>query len=315
MIRRVLVAIPTLMGVTIVAFLLLRVLPGDVAEMILRGESGEGAAMPWSIEKLREELGLNRPLIVQYFTWIGEVVRGEFGVSLRNGRSVGGEILHRFPLTLQIAVMAELMGVVIGIPLGIVCAIRQDTLVDYTLRFWIIWVMAFPSFWLGLMVVLVTVRYFDWMPPIGYYMIWDDPRNNFLQLIWPALVLATNEWTRVARMTRSTMLEVLREDYIRTARAKGLGEQLILVRHALKNALIPIITFTSVYFGTMLGGTVVLEVVFNIPGIGTHFLEALRFRDYTTVQALVLAFAAAFIMITFVVDILYGWLDPRISYG
>jgi len=207
------------------------------------------------------------------------------------------------------------MGLLVGIPLGIVCAIRQDTLVDYTLRIWTIWVMAFPSFWLGLMVVLITVRYFDWMPPIGYYMIWDDPRNNFLQLIWPALVLASNEWTRVARMTRSTMLEVLREDYIRTARAKGLGEQLILVRHALKNALIPIITFTSVYFGTLLGGTVVLEEVFNIPGIGTLFLDSLRFRDYTMVQALVFFMATAFIVINFVVDILYGWLDPRISYG
>jgi len=315
MLRRALVAVPTLIGATVFAFLLLRVLPGDVAEMILRGESGEGAAMPWTIEQLQKELGLDRPLVVQYFTWIGDIARGEFGVSLWTGRSVGGEILHRLPLTFQLALMAELMGLMIGIPLGIISAVRQDTLVDYGLRFWSIFFLAMPTFWLGLMTVLIFVRYFDWMPPIGYYLLWDDPKNNLLQFIFPASVLATHELGRIGRMTRSTMLEVLREDYIRTARAKGLGENLILVRHALKNAMIPIITFTSVYFGTLLGGTVVLEVVFNIPGIGTHFLEALRYRDYTVVQALVLFLATAFIVINLAVDILYGWLDPRISYA
>jgi len=315
MIRRVLVAAPTLIGVTIFAFLLLRVLPGDVAEMLLRGESGEGAAMPWTIELLQEELGLNRPLVIQYFTWLKDIARGDLGESLWTGRSVRAEILHRLPLTIQIAVMAELMGLAIGVPMGIIAATRQDTPIDYAVRFWSIGLMAIPDFWLGLMVVLTFVRLFDWMPPIGYYLLWADPRQNILQLFWPAAVIATNEWARVGRMTRSTVLEVLREDYIRTARAKGLSERLVLFRHALKNAFIPIITFVSIYLGALLGGTVVLEYVFNVPGIGTHFLEALRFRDYPVVQALILFFATGFFAINLAVDILYGWLDPRISHG
>jgi peptide/nickel transport system permease protein len=312
--RRLLIAIPTLLGATIVAFIILRVLPGDVAEMILRGESGEGAAFPWTIEQLREELGLNRPLYVQYFDWVGHILIGDFGESLWTGRSVGGEILHRLPLTAQLAIMAELFALLWGIPIGILSAIRQDTWLDYGLRFWSIFFLAVPTFWLGLIVLLIGVRYFSWMPPVGYYLLWEDPRNNLMQFTWPALVLASHEGARVGRMTRSAMLEVMREDYIRTARAKGLAEQLVVARHALKNALIPVLTFTSVYFGVMLGGTVVLEYVFSIPGLGTLFLDSLRFRDYTMVQALVFFLATAFIVINLVVDIIYGWLDPRISY-
>jgi len=228
---------------------------------------------------------------------------------------VGGEILHRLPLTIQIAVMAELMGLAIGVPLGIIAALRQDTFLDYAVRFWSIGLMAVPDFWLALMVVLIFVRFFDWMPPIGYYLLWTDPRQNLLQLFFPAAVLATNEWARVGRMTRSTVLEVLREDYIRTARAKGLSERLVLFRHALKNAFIPVITFVSIYLGSLLGGTVVLEYIFNIPGLGTHFLNALRWRDYTVVQALILFLATGFVVINLAVDLLYTWLDPRISYG
>ncbi|MFC1935866.1 ABC transporter permease [Chloroflexota bacterium] len=312
--RRLVIAIPTLIGATLLVFLMLRVLPGDVAGVICRGESGEGACSAETLARLRVELGLERPLPMQYLTWMGEIARADFGNSLASGRLVSGEILHRLPLTLQLALMAEVIAIAIGIPIGLICAVRQDTWGDYTLRFWSIFFLALPSFWIGLVIILVMVRVFEWMPPTGHHLLWDDPRNNILQLIWPALVLASHELARIARMSRSTMLEVLREDYIRTARAKGLAEQVVLVRHALKNSLIPVITFTSVYFGHLLAGTVVMEQVFSIPGLGMLFLDSLRLRDYTIIQALVLFFVTAFIVINLIVDLLYGWLDPRISY-
>ena len=313
--RRFLIAIPTLWVATILIFLLLRVLPGDVAEMILRGESGEGVALPFTVQQLREELGLNRPLFVQYYTWVFDILKGDFGDSLWTGRSVGGEILTRLPLTLQMALMAEFMALLIGIPIGIITAIRQDTWIDYVLRVWSIFFLAFPSFWLALIILLVGVQVFNWIPPLGYHLLWKEPGTNLAQLFWPAAVLASHEVARLGRMTRSTMLEVLREDYIRTARAKGLRENVVIIRHALKNALIPVVTFTSVYFGTILGGVVVLEFVFSVPGLGTLFLDSLRLRDYTMVQALVFFLAAGFIGINLIVDLLYGFLDPRIGYG
>ena len=314
-IRRLVIAIPTLVGATLLVFLLLRVVPGDVAEMICRGESGEGACPPEVLARLRAELGLDRPLHVQYLVWMADIAQADFGKSMMTGRSVGGEILHRLPLTVQIAVMAEVIALLVGLPIGILSAVRQDSWLDHTLRFWSIFFLAVPTFWLGLLVLLVGVRYFNWMPPVGYFPLWEDPRNNLMQLIWPAGVLASHELARIARMTRSAMLEVMREDYIRTARAKGLREQMVIMRHALKNTLIPVITFTSVYFGALLGGTVVLEAVFSVPGLGTLFLEGLRFRDYTTIQALVFFLATSFIVINLLVDLLYGWLDPRISFS
>ena len=310
--RRLLTAIPTIVGVTLVVFILLRVMPGDVAEMILRGPEGAGGILDISIEQLREDLGLNRPLYVQYFSWLGDVVTGDFGESLYTGRPVLGEILHRFPITLQLAVMTEVLALLLGIPLGIAAAVHRDTWIDYALRVSSMFFLAIPNFWLGLIILLMGLRLFDQVPPIGYHVLWKEPVENLTQLIWPAIVLASQELGRIGRMTRSSMLEVLGEDYIRTARAKGLVESRVLVGHALRNALIPVVTFSSLTFGYILGGVVVLERVFSIPGVGSLFLESLKARDYTLLQALITFFAVGFIIVNLIVDLMYGFLDPRI---
>jgi len=312
--RRLLVAVPALLGATLLAFLILRVIPGDVAEMILRGEHGEGAALPYSLEQLREELGLNRPLVAQYTGWLWDMARGDMGESLLTGRSVRAELLHRFPITAQLALMGTILGVGLGVPLGIFTAVRQDSWGDYVGRLWAIFLLGLPSFWLGLLVLLIGVRYFDWIPPVGYHALWDDPKNNLLQLIFPAIILGFHQMALFARMTRASMLEVLREDFIRTARAKGLREQLVVVRHALRNALIPVSTLVFLNLGALFLGTVVMEEVFTIPGIGTLLLDSLRSRDYTMVQAIILLAAMAFILVNLASDLVYGWIDPRISY-
>ena len=307
-------AVPVLLGATLLAFLILRVIPGDVAEMILRGEQGEGAALPYSLEQLREELGLNRPLVAQYTGWLWDMARGDMGESLLTGRSVGAELLHRFPITAQLALMATILGVGLGVPLGIFTAVRQDSWGDYVGRLWAIFLLGVPGFWLGLLVLLIGVRYFDWIPPVGYHTLWNDPKSNLLQLIFPALILGSHQMALFARMTRSSMLEVLREDFIRTARAKGLREQLVVVRHALRNALIPVSTLVFLNLGALFVGTVVMEEVFTIPGIGTLLLDSLRSRDYTMVQAIIFLAAIAFILINLASDLVYGWIDPRINY-
>ena len=312
--RRLLVAVPALLGATILAFIILRIIPGDVAEMILRGEQGEGAALPYSLEQLREELGLNRPLVGQYAGWLWDMVRGDMGESLLTGRSVGAELLHRFPITAQLALMATFLGVGLGVPLGIFTAVRQDSWGDYLGRLWAIFLLGVPGFWLGLLVLLVGVRYFDWIPPVGYHALWDDPKSNLLQLIFPALILGSHQMALFARMTRSSMLEVLREDFIRTARAKGLREQLVVVRHALRNALVPISTLVFLNLGTLFVGAVVMEAVFSIPGVGLLLLDSLRFRDYTMVQAIIFLAAIAFVLVNLASDLVYGWIDPRIGY-
>lgn len=315
LVKRLLIAIPTLIGAVTLAFIMLRVLPGDVVDILLAEGAGDRPSLSLSRDLLREELGLDRPLYVQYLHWVGDSLRGDLGNSLYTGKSVARELLNRLPLTLQLAIMAEALALSIGIPIGILSAVRQDKWLDRVLRFWSIFFLAVPTFWLGLLVVLMGALAFEWIPPLGYHLLWKDPGKNLAQLIWPALILASHESARISRMTRSGMLEVLREDYIRTARAKGLTEHLVLTRHALKNALIPIVTFTSIYFGTLLGGVVVLERIFSIPGLGSLFLESILFRDYTVIQALVFLLAAGFVVINLVVDILYGWLDPRISLG
>ncbi len=312
--RRLLVAVPALLGATLLAFLILRVIPGVVAEMILRGEQGEGAALPYSLEQLREELGLNRPLVVQYTSWLWDMARGDMGESLLTGRSVGAELLHRFPITAQLALMAAILGVGLGVPLGIFTAVRQDSWGDYVGRLGAIFLLGVPGFWLGLLVLLIGVRYFDWIPPVGYHTLWNDPKSNLLQLIFPAIILGSHQMALMARMTRSSMLEVLREDFIRTARAKGLREHLVVVRHALRNALIPVSTLVFLNLGALFVGTVVMEEVFTIPGMGSLLLNSLRFRDYTMVQAIIFLAAMAFILINLASDLVYGWIDPRISH-
>ena len=311
--RRLLFMIPTLLGATLFVFLLMRVVPGDIAYALLAGEEGAAAVDPASLEKLREELGTNDPLPLPYWNWIKGIPMGNLGNSMWNRLPVADEIMIRMPVTGQLAIMSVIIGCLVGVPLGIISALRQDTWVDAIARFFSIFFLALPAFWEGLMILMLTVRVWRWMPPLGRNYLWEDPSANMQQLIFPALIIGFNLMAIVTRMTRSTMLEVLREDYIRTARAKGLANSVVIWRHVLKNSMIPVVTVVSMSVGGLLGGTVVSETVFSIPGIGVHLIEAIRNRDYTTVQALILVFAFIFVFINLMVDIIYGWLDPRIS--
>ena len=310
---RFLLAIPTLIGATLFVFIIMRVVPGDIAYAFLAGEEGAGAIDPASLEKLREELGLLDPLPVQYLKWVGGVVRGDLGRSMWNKAPISEEIWARFPISAQLAIMAIIIGFSAGLALGVVSALNHDTWIDNVARVIAINQLAIPSFWQGLMIILFTVRLFNWMPPLGYHPIWQDPVISLKQLIFPAAVVGSNLMAIVARMTRSTMLEVMREDYVRTARAKGLTNRVVIVRHIMRNAMIPVVTIVSLSFGGLLNGTVVMETVFSVPGLGLYLIQAIVVRDYTVTQALVFFFAAIFIAINLLVDIMYGWLDPRIS--
>ena len=310
---RILLSIPTLIGATLFVFIIMRVVPGDIAYAFLAGEEGAGEIDPASLEKLREELGLLDPLPVQYLKWIGGVVRGDLGRSMWNKAPISEEIWARFPISAQLAIMAIMIGFSAGLALGVVSALNHDTWIDNVARLVAINQLAIPSFWQGLMIILFTVRMFQWMPPLGYHPIWVDPVISMKQLIFPAAVVGSNLMAIVARMTRSTMLEVMREDYVRTARAKGLANRTVITRHIMRNAMIPVVTIVSLSFGGLLNGTVVMEAVFSVPGLGLYLIQSIIVRDYTVTQALVFFFAGIFISINLLVDVVYGWLDPRIS--
>ena len=312
-VRRLLIAIPTLIGATILVFVVMRVIPGDIAYALLAGEEGAAQVDPDALADLRRQLGTDRPLHVQYVDWISGLVQGSLGDSMWNRLPVGGEIARRLPITLEIALLSVAIGFGAGLPLGIVSALRRDTWADLIARTASILFLAIPSFWLGLLILLVTTRLFSWIPPLGYHPPWSSPGTNLVQILFPSLVIGSHLMAIVARMTRSTMLEVINEDYIRVARAKGFSERQIVLRHALKNSLLPVLTIVSLSFGTLLGGAVVMERVFSVPGIGSYLIESITVRDYTAVQALVFIFAAAFIVINLIVDLAHGWLDPRIS--
>ncbi len=314
LVRRLLLAIPILWGATALIFILLNVMPGSIAEVIMGGSDEAGILTPYTKEQLEKELGLDRPLYVQYFSWLGHVLRGDLGTSLYTGKPVGREMMSRLAVTMQLAFLSVVIGVLVGVPVGILSAIKQDRWPDYTLRVFTIMLLALPTFWIGLMVILIGSRYFDWIPPIGRNVIWEHPRAAFIQLIWPALAIGSHEAARNARMTRSSLLEVLREDYVRTARSKGLAERVVYLRHAVRNSLIPVVTIIGLAFATTLGGTVILEQVFSVPGLGTFLIQSITVRDFIVVQAIVLWYSVVFILVNLGTDLLYGWLDPRISF-
>jgi peptide/nickel transport system permease protein len=304
--------IPTLFGVAVLVFLLLRVAPGDIVELKY---AGVGAYVSEeAMDQERAQLGLDKPLWRQFADWMWAIVHFDFGTSMWTGRPITYEIAIRLQLSLQLALMATVVAILISIPLGTIAALKQDTWIDYTVRVFSIAGLAMPSFWLGILIILSTLIFFRWLPPMFFTPIWVDPWANLSQLIWPALAVGYRYSAVATRMTRSSMLEVLREDYIRTARAKGLWEQVIIVRHAMKNAMLPVITVIGLEFAFLIGGLVVTEQVFNLNGIGMLFVEAITRRDYTMTQALVLLVSFAFIGVNFVMDLLYAWLDPRIRY-
>ncbi|HSF06353.1 MAG TPA: ABC transporter permease [Methylomirabilota bacterium] len=311
--KRFLLMIPTLLGVAILAFLLLRMVPGDIVEARLMGAGG-AFVTPEMIAEERAKFGLDQPLWRQFLTWMWGLARLDLGVSMWTGAPILEEIHLRFALSLQVAVMATVVATLLAIPLGVIAALKQDTWIDYAVRVFSIAGLATPSFWLGILIILGLLIIFKWLPPMVYTPFWVDPWENLAQLIWPALAVGYRYSAVATRMTRSAMLEVLREDYIRTARAKGLWLKLILVRHALKNAMLPVVTVIGLEFAFLLGGLVVTEQVFNLNGLGLLFVEAVARRDYTLTQALVMLTASAFIVVNFLMDVMYGWLDPRIRY-
>jgi peptide/nickel transport system permease protein len=312
-IKRLLFMIPTLIGVAILIFLLLRVVPGDVVEAKYLAQGSQFQSQEL-MDLERKKLGLDQPLWRQFTTWMGGLLRLDFGVSMWTGSPITEEIKLRFALSLQLAVMATVVATLLAIPLGIIAALKQDTWVDYAVRVFSIAGLAMPSFWLGILMILGMLIIFKWLPPMVYTPFWVNPWDNLAQLIWPALAVGYRYSAVATRMMRSAMLEVLREDYIRTARAKGLLVKLILARHAMKNAMLPVVTVVGLEFAFLLGGLVVTEQVFNLNGLGLLFVEAISHRDYTLTQALVLIVASVFIFVNFATDIAYAWLDPRIRF-
>lgn len=304
--------IPTLFGVAALVFFLLRVLPGDIVELKY---AGTGSYAPKeAIARERAQLGLDQPILQQFLSWVCGMLRLDFGTSMWTGQPITHEIAIRLELSIELALMATLVAVLISVPLGTLAAVKQDTWLDYCVRVFSIAGLAIPSFWLGIVIILAFVIYFDWLPPLTFTSIWVDPKANFMQLIWPALAVGYRYSAVATRMTRSTVLEVLREDYIRTARAKGLWEGTVLIRHALKNALLPVITVVGLEFAFLVGGLVVTEQVFNLNGIGKLFVESISQRDYTMVQSLVLLTSFVFIFVNFLVDVINAYLDPRVKY-
>src|SRR5947209_19598638 len=281
--------IPTLFGVAVIIFFLMRVVPGDIVELRFAGESAY--AQKENLDKERARLGLDKPIWSQFLTWMGGLVRLDFGTSMWTGAPITEEIRLRFALSLQLAIMATIVAILLAIPLGVIAALKQDTWIDYAVRVMSIAGLATPSFWLGIVFILGLLIIFKWLPPMVYTPFWTDPVQNLAQLIWPALAVGYRYSAVATRMTRSAMLEVLREDYIRTARAKGLWEKLILSRHALKNAMHPVLTVIALEFAFLIGGLVVTEQVFHLNGIGFLFVESVAHRDYTLTQALVLLVA------------------------
>lgn len=318
-VKRLLMMIPTLFGAAVLVFFLMRAIPGDVCALRL---AGTGATFdPEALKICQLELGLDKPLIGQFFAWIGGFAIGDFGTSMWTNQPIVSEIALRFQVSLQIALMATFVSIVISIPLGIISAVKRNTWIDYCVRAFSIAGIAMPSFWLGILIILGLLigsqaMYGEpWMPPITYVAIWEDPAENLAMLIWPALATGYRYSAVATRMTRSTMLEVLREDYVRTARAKGLIESVIVNRHALKNALLPVVTVIGIEFAFLMGGLVVTEQVFNLNGLGKLFVESVSNHDYTMTQALVMLVALIFVLTNFFVDLLYAWLDPRIRYS
>ncbi len=304
--------VPTLFGVAVITFLIMRVVPGDVITLRYAGEGAFVSKETLDMERVR--LGLHLPLWQQFADWLWGAVRFDFGVSMWTGRPISHEIAIRLPLSLQLAIMATFIAIVISIPLGVLAAIKQDTWVDYAIRVFSVGGLAMPSFWLGIVLLLGLLIVFRWSPPIVFTPLWQNPVANLSQLIWPAMTVGYRYAAMVTRMARSSALEVLREDYVRTARAKGLSEREVVVRHAMRNAMLPVVTVVGLEFAFLLGGLIVTEQVFNLNGIGKLTLEAVLRRDYTMTQALILLLAGVFVVVNFLVDLLYIWLDPRISY-
>ena len=311
-IRRLLLSVPVLLLSSLIVFGLMRVMPGD-ALTALMGESGN--VSPKDLQKLRMDLGLDRPYHEQYAIWVWQMVSLNPGFSIFTSEPIPVALKKSIPVTIELATLAIILGLSIAIPVGVLSATRQDTMSDYAGRVVAVSGLSMPEFWIGTLVITFAAIWFHWIPPIGYVSLWDSPWKNLQQFLVPAAILGFRLSAATMRMTRSTVLEVLREDYVRTAWAKGLAGKIVVYKHALKNALIPVVTIVGGQLGTLLAGTVVVETIFALPGMGRLTVEAILYRDYPIVQTNVMLVAATLVTLNLVVDLTYAWLDPRIRYS
>ena len=313
LIRRLLLVIPTMFILSGIVFLAVRFIPGDIVDLIAETMWWEGADVDQ--EALRRMLGLDVPVHVQYGRWMGDILlRGSFGESLFGGWSIGERIAGRLPVTIELGAMAIVIGLVIALPVGVYSAIRQDTAADYVGRTAAVIGMATPNFWLGIMVMLFPAIWWGWSPSVELIRFREDPLANLGMFLIPAMILGTGMSAATMRMTRTMMLEVLRQDYIRTAWSKGLKERVVIMRHAIKNAFIPVVTLVGLQLPLLVGGSVILEEIFVLPGIGRMFVDSLDLRDYPVISAINLLLATVVLLSTLFVDMLYPYLDPRIRY-
>ena len=310
--RRFLLMIPTIVGISIIIFLMVRLMPGDIVDVLL---GGDAVATQEQKDQVREQLGLTGSYPEQYWSWASGVLTGDFGESYRNTEPVADVLSRAVPITLELMILALLIATLIGVPLGVISAVRRDSVSDYGARVGGLVGISIPSFWLATLLLLFTSRVFGWVPPITYVPFFDDPLTNLSQFILPAISISVFTLAIVMRMVRATMLEVLSQDYVRTARAKGVQHRLVVYRHALRNALIPVVTIIGFEIGILMGGAAIVEIIFGLPGVGYVLLNAIFNRDYPVVQGATLLIAIIFVVSNTVVDIVYGWLDPRISHG
>ena len=315
LIKRVILFFPTLILLTVIVFAILRVLPGDPALLILGGEDGDEVFTDEELAELRAKLGTDRNIAVQYADWTLSMLRLDFGESYHYGTPVFEDLVQRIPISVQLTLMSLFISGIVAVPLGVFSAIRQDSLGDYIARVISLIGLATPNFFVGIMTIFLLVMFFGWIPPLGYVDVWEDPWTNMQQLIFPALALGTSGMAFLARVTRSAMLEVLNEDYIRTARSKGLAENIVIYRHALKNAVLPVVTIFGLALGNAASGSVVTEIVFTVPGMGRLLIEGVQHRDYPMIQAIIVMFGVLVLAANLLTDLAYGWLNPRIRYN
>jgi peptide/nickel transport system permease protein len=309
-IKRVLLIFPTLFLISFMVFCISRVLPGDVVELMV-SESGYAD----DEKEMREMLGLDKPLPVQYFNYMKKIVtKGDLGISLWSGEPVRDEIAKRLPITLNLTLLSILWTIIFGVTFGVLSALEQDSWMDYVLRSVAIGGLSIPNFWLATLLLVFGSLWFSWVPPMNYVPFMKNPIANISQLLIPSFILALARAAAIMRMTRTMMLEVMREDYIRTARSKGLSTWLVIIRHALKNAMIPVVSITGIQLAFLIGGTVVMESIFVLPGMGRYMLEAINWRDYPAIQGVNLVIATGIVLINLIVDLTYGFLNPKIRY-
>ncbi len=314
-IRRVLLIFPTLVLLTMIVFLSVRFIPGDVVDLIISEINTEGdMTYEESREMIREQLGLDTPIAEQYWKWVTKVVQGDLGTSMRTGKPVTEEFLSKVPISLELGILSMIIGLVIAVPLGIYSAIRQDSMADYAGRTLAILMLSVPGFWIMTMVIVFPAIWWNWIPPMEYIPFNEDPSGNFVQFIIPALIMGASFSGGLMRFVRTMMLEVLRQDYIRTAWSKGLSERSVVFRHALRNTLIPMVTIVGMGLPNLIAGSVITEQIFNLPGIGRWLFDAVTRRDYPIISGMNLMMATLVLFCNLAVDLTYAWLDPRVKF-